>query len=634
MPLPKNISRDHLLKAIEKIDKEGIPADAQSKYYDVSHNHKLYPPKLIVSYANIFANGHILSRELFNGGKDTECFELLQKNGFTIMPKKEMFPILIQFLNRANNDPNNLTKKDFIEEFNGLQIDVGFGKGNQATIPWIALLGDGQRVSHGIYPVYLYYKQQQTLILAYGVSETHPPSIQWSVSGELVEDFFLRVLNQKPKRYGESGVFAVYKIDPTKQDFGLVKEKVNADVEEIIEVYKKTLPLNNLITKEDSPLKKVVIKQKPFQFEAFFSELETAGLSFTYRTVLQFICALATKPFVILTGLSGSGKTKLALAFAKWIIESKSQICIIPVGADWTNREPLLGFPNMQLIETYVFPENGALNIILEAAENPSKPYFLVLDEMNLSHVERYFADILSCMESGDYISLHPGPNKWNNGKIPPAILLPPNLFIIGTVNIDETTYMFSPKVLDRASVIEFRISDAEMEAFLDKGVVADLNRLKHKGSDMSEDFVKLASDKKVLGEPSKSIRDELLRFFTVLKQAGAEFGYRTASEIILFLNIAPKIGNWEEDELIDAFIMQKLLPKVHGSRRKLEPILKTLAVFCLREGTNVDKYLRTDGQRPDIDKDDSVKYKISLDKIQRMYACLIANSFTSYAEA
>jgi len=631
-PLPKNLSRDHLLKAIEKIDKEGIPADAQSNLYDVIYNSKLYPPKLIVSYANLFANGQILNRNSFTGGIDTQCFELLKKNGFTIAPKDEIVPTIISFLNRAHNDPNNLKKKDFVEEFQGLKIDVGFGQGNQATIPWIALLGNGQRVSNGIYPVYLYYKQQQTLILAYGVSEAHAPSIEWSVTNEPIEDYFLRLWNQKPKRYGEFSVFADYKIDPTKQDFGLIKEKVEADVKKIIEEYKQTLPKS--ISRIDPPATKLSILQKPFQFKSFLSELANAHLSFSDHTVLRFVSVLATKPFVILTGLSGSGKTKLALAFAKWITESKSQICIIPVGADWTNREPLLGFPNMLLQETYVFPENGALQIILEATENPTKPYFLILDEMNLSHVERYFADFLSCMESGDHLSLHPGPGKWNYGKVPPAILLPPNLFIIGTVNIDETTYMFSPKVLDRASVIEFRISDAEMEAFLDKGLIANLDNLKHKGADMAESFVKLASPKKELTKLKKSISDEILKFFIVLRQVGAEFGFRTASEIILFSNIAPTIDHWDEDKLIDAIIMQKLLPKVHGIRRKLEPVLKTLASFCLKESKNVDKYLKTDGQEMNIDKDDSVKYKLSLDKIQRMYACLIANSFTSYANA
>src|SRR5688572_11386988 len=105
MPLPKNLTRDNLIKAIEKIDKEGIPSDAQSKFYDVTYNNKLYPPKLIVSYANLFANGQILERDSFSGGKDTPCFELLKKNGFTIVPKKEIFQTLIYFLNRAHNDP-------------------------------------------------------------------------------------------------------------------------------------------------------------------------------------------------------------------------------------------------------------------------------------------------------------------------------------------------------------------------------------------------------------------------------------------------------------------------------------------------------------------------------------------------
>ena len=101
------------------------------------------------------------------------------------------------------------------------------------------------------------------------------------------------------------------------------------------------------------------------------------------------------------------------------------------------------------------------LDLILESSkiENSNKPYFLILDEMNLSHVERYFADFLSAMESNELISLHKSDDE--NYKddvviVPKSIELPNNLFVIGTVNIDETTYMFSPKVLDRANVIEF----------------------------------------------------------------------------------------------------------------------------------------------------------------------------------
>ena len=87
MDIPKNITREHLLAAISKIDKEGIPQDADSQYYDVIYEGKTYPPKVIVSYANLFANGLILDRKLFHGGIDTECFRLLNKYGFEIKIK-------------------------------------------------------------------------------------------------------------------------------------------------------------------------------------------------------------------------------------------------------------------------------------------------------------------------------------------------------------------------------------------------------------------------------------------------------------------------------------------------------------------------------------------------------------------
>src|SRR5690606_7254171 len=89
MSIPKNISSEHLLKAISKIDKEGIPKDGASQYYDVLFNGKIYPPKIIVSYANIFANGTELDRSTFEGGLNTPCFNLLKGNNFEIRVKEE-----------------------------------------------------------------------------------------------------------------------------------------------------------------------------------------------------------------------------------------------------------------------------------------------------------------------------------------------------------------------------------------------------------------------------------------------------------------------------------------------------------------------------------------------------------------
>ncbi|HRG07879.1 MAG TPA: DUF3578 domain-containing protein, partial [Cyclobacteriaceae bacterium] len=122
-----------------------------------------------------------------------------------------------------------------------------------------------------------------------------------------------------------------------------------------------------------------------------------------------------------------------------------------------------------------------------------------------LSHVERYFADFLSAMESGEAIPLHSGESDWDG--IPPSIKLPENLFIVGTVNIDETTYMFSPKVLDRANVIEFRVTEAEMRQYLNSNAKLDLESLRARGASMAASFVALATDSELIATNTDQLR-------------------------------------------------------------------------------------------------------------------------------
>lgn len=369
-----------------------------------------------------------------------------------------------------------------------------------------------------------------------------------------------------------------------------------------------------------------------FEIKELHKSLLHAKLKIAENLSTRFISSLLTKPFVILTGLSGSGKTKLAQAFAMWICESDEQYCIVAVGADWTNREPLLGFPNALIENNYKKDEYGVLKLIIDANINSDKPYFLILDEMNLSHVERYFADFLSVMESKSKISLHSGSEDWNN--VPAEIGFPKNLFIIGTVNIDETTYMFSPKVLDRANVIEFRVTKEEMENYLQSNSVINLDSIEGLGETMAGNFVEIAKDGNLEASDTDELNKSLMSFFSELKKTGAEFGYRSASEILRFAAVVNKIeSKWSMTEIIDAAIMQKLLPKVHGSRRKLEPVLKTLGQLCLHEAQKFDDLLIT---KTEIDFKDTtkIKYPISLEKILRMFDNLISNGFTSYAEA
>lgn len=420
---------------------------------------------------------------------------------------------------------------------------------------------------------------------------------------------------------------------------------------------------NNYIQflKEKSKLK-ATIQQNPFNILGFENCCSEAGLHYSSLLIKRFISSILTKPFVILTGLSGSGKTKLAQAFVQWICQQENQYRIIPVGADWTNREPLLGYPNGLDPKSYVTPDSGALQLILEASkkDNENKPFFMILDEMNLSHVERYFADFLSIMESGDSVKLYSGEKRYTKYErdqepeeadfIPHEIQWPQNLFIIGTVNIDETTYMFSPKVLDRANVIEFRISPIEMKNFFVERKDLTMKKLFLKeeksnggvGQAMGESFFNIAKDKAIIKIPEINGESNILnKFFSELQIVGSEFGYRSATEIELLIT---KLGinelvdsdkkSIQNNDKIDIAIMQKLLPKLHGSRSKLVKILIVLSGLCV-EGITIEDFEKNfkDFYKKDFE-DITIKYPISFEKLIRMYKNVLANGFTSYAEA
>lgn len=528
---------------------------------------------------------------------------------------------LKSFLRQAKT--TDLKTKDYLREYNSLRVKVSFGQGNNAVIPWIAFLRDGQTVQNGIYPVYLYFKNNNKLILAYGVSETHSPQFSWPAKNLIKIIDYFKNMGISANRYGGSIVFKAY--DVTNK---LDEETIEKDLLEITNYY-KSLDFNQEPVTPIPPQDLI-----PFSSiqSNFLQGLNEAKLFFNDSLVGRFISSLITKPFVILTGLSGSGKTKLAQSFAMWLCEKESQYCLVPVGADWTNREPLLGFPNALEKGKYVKPDNGVLDLIIKAGENKDKPYFLILDEMNLSHVERYFADFLSTMESKEKIFLHEGAGEWD--EVPPSITLPKNLFIVGTVNIDETTYMFSPKVLDRANTIEFRVTKEEMEVFLDNPGNVDLDVLKGKGVEFGNSFVNTATTPITLLSKNEKINRALIHFFLQLKISGAEFGYRTASEIQRFAEIVHSLSpETKTEEIIDYAILQKLLPKVHGSRRKLEPVLVELIRLCLEDEVETKDY--TTGKiQVDTSDTTNIKYPLSLEKIVRMFNNLVNNGFTSFAEA
>jgi hypothetical protein len=219
---------------------------------------------------------------------------------------------------------------------------------------------------------------------------------------------------------------------------------------------------------------------------------------------------------------------------------------------------------------------------------------------------------------------------------------------------------MFSPKVLDRANVIEFKMDSVELESFLKGPSKPDLKKLDGAGAEFGRSFVNAArAAAEVPAEVAKQFQEEMLLLFKVLQLAGAEFGYRVAHEAARFLYFYKEFGgcsvddaSWFDDAM-DAVIVQKVLPKLHGSRGKLEGLLWALATVCgsarsgdsnaffevCREAFNCEneaKYSPSNIHLALISAEprQRARYASSFDKIMRMHHKLVRDQFVTFAEA
>lgn len=303
---------------------------------------------------------------------------------------------------------------------------------------------------------------------------------------------------------------------------------------------------------------------------------------------------------------------------------------IVPVGANWTENRHVLGFYN---VITEEYNETPSYSLIKAAKNDIGSPYFLILDEMNLSHVERYFADFLSAIESGQPIPLYS--NDDENYELD----IPDNLLIVGTVNVDETTYMFSLKVLDRANTIEFPTMAAKeyMNSDFKEFDFKNINYLMNPLEDLDVRNMNVYDLKDIFmfincseGNLWDVLSNELDLFQSILKKINFDFGFRVINEILRFMFVSWRYEdspqNWENwERYFDAQVKQKILPKLHGSQKAIGQTINELFNACLIERKN-----NADARLVDLTKDDC-RYYTSAVKLQNMAKILSNQRYVSF---
>lgn len=351
--------------------------------------------------------------------------------------------------------------------------------------------------------------------------------------------------------------------------------------------------------------------------------IKNQGYTYTKEQLANLYLSLKTKPFLILAGISGTGKSKIVRLFANALgaTTENNQFNLISVRPDWNDGCDLIGYKNLN----DEFIEGQLTKAIIEASktENKDKPYFICLDEMNLARVEYYLSDYLSVIESRQKVGQEIITDKLVQDK---GLHIPENIYLIGTVNMDDTTFTFSRKVLDRANTIEF--SDIDLANLFGESDNEDLESINIGNNFLKTNYLKTIDIEEEYREYAKEVNKKIIEINEILKKSKKQFAYRVRDEILFYMIENKKSELLDENLAFDYQIMQKILPAINGSERSIEKILVDLFNFIC-EKTVIEF---ADIEEAEIYlQNENVRYKKSAEKIIYMLKGYNDDGYVSY---
>ncbi|MRI32705.1 DUF3578 domain-containing protein [Endozoicomonas sp. OPT23] len=572
-------------------------------------------------------------------------------------------------------------------DYSSFKIKGSAGAGGWANVPWLSITNPLITTStqDGVYPVYLFKADGSGVYLSFNQGTTKPQEKLGAVKARARADRISRdiqTLLPDLAVWGEPtiGLNSTTSLGRSYEYGNIIAryypandlpsdQQLEQDLLELMAFYKDVEPAwKELSIYEELPVYEESSVDKEFAVKPMPEEV-TSTLD----------AVQLPKPFMLLAGISGTGKTRFVRQQASQHSSDLSNYCLVPVRPDWHEPSDLLGYISRLGKQGLRFIVSDLLRFIVkawrEAARDVSsdrinlkplnqiKPYWLCLDEMNLAPVEQYFADYLSVLETREWkgecydcdpllkpivfeeldengrqalrqsLGLNEADSELWNFFCQQGIAIPPNMLVAGTVNMDETTHGFSRKVIDRAFTVDFgEFYPNDFQQYFSPVSCAKTLTFSQQSSLIQEQLSAVKADT----DGSRSILF-LEAINKVLKSTPYELAYRALNELLLSLLCFSPANDIELQSVWDDFLMTKILPRIEGDADKLldtgDSSLLTMLqnVLCEQLGDIWDT-TRPDLLRESINSDEDLWVSCrSQKKLSWMIRQLETNGFTAF---